>query len=199
MSGYSSYFNSRDKWGAEEVSLSPLRLDRRKVIIELEVDATVTDYNAHQIVLTHPSMDGTLMFDVEGLEEAEDTLEEYQMEAGAQLELELDEPIVEKKPEPIKTQEFVAKPPPFYLPPKVSTKVEPKFEPPPRPGETPKPTPEPPKPQPAPPPPQPQTQLMPEPEQTNPWMSIISDIGEICNIVTKNKPKVDAIRNRLKG
>jgi hypothetical protein len=187
---YSSYFESRNKWDDEDKQLTPLRLDRKRVIIELEVDATVTDYNAHQIVLSHSSMDGTLMFDVENLEEAEDTLDELQMEASAQLELELEEPEPVKKPEPVKTQEFIAKPPPtYYLPPKPQVKPEPKPEtPPPSP---PKP-PEPPRQM-----PRPQELVEPDPE-TNPFMSIIADISEICNLVVKSKPKVDAIRSRLK-
>lgn len=186
------YDGYRSKWQDDDSTVYPLKLSRKKVLIELEVDATVTDYNSHQIMLTHPSMDGALIFDVEDLEQAEDSLDELQMEVEAQFEL--DEGQNSKPPpkqsEPVKVNPFPQSQ--FY-----SAQ--------PRPDPKPQPKPEPPKPEPK---PEPKTVNIPphtpqpNPSQTqhvrksdydaeaNPVLSIMTDISEICDLMTKISPRI---------
>jgi len=81
----------------EEKELFPLHLKRVKVMIELEVMADVSKHNTHQIVLCHPNMDGQLTFDVDNLEQAEDALDEYEMDCISD-----EEPEIEPEPEPVR-------------------------------------------------------------------------------------------------
>lgn len=83
--------------------LAPLNLRRVKVIIELEVMADITDYGSHKIVLCHPTMDGQLSFDVDSLENAEDTLDELENET-------MEEELVEPEPEPERPKVIAPKP-----------------------------------------------------------------------------------------
>lgn len=187
-----NYSGYRNKWDDEDSRRSPLKLDRKRVILELEVDATVTDYNSHQIVLSHPDMDGTLIFDVESLEQAEDALDELQMEVEAQFEIEEEQRKEPEKPkitEPARVNPFPQQQY-YYAPPRPDPKPQPKSEStssiPPNQSASPR--------------PEPAKQVQPEPKtidvsqhmrradydpETHPFMSIVTDIGEICDLIPR--------------
>lgn len=160
---YGDYRNSNNWKDEHEDRLEPLKLTRVKVLIELEVDATVTDYNAHQVVLTHPNMDGSLMFDVENLEEAEDTLDEYQMEVEAAVEKEFESQKEHVKPAIPPTSGV------FTLPSSVTEKLT------------------------TPPTVTPQVvhvhAKQPIDMETSPVLAIMQDMGEMAELLAKLKPK----------
>lgn len=96
-----SWHNDRFYDDVREVSpkddTGPLNLKRTKVIIELEVMADISKYGNHQIVLCHPDLEGSLTFEVDGLEQAEDTLDEFEMDC---IEDPVEPEVIEVKPTP---------------------------------------------------------------------------------------------------
>lgn len=183
------YDGYRNKWQDDDPTIYPLKISRKKVLIELEVDATVTDYNSHQITLSHPSMDGALVFDVEDLEQAEDTLDELQMEVESQFELEEEQEVrsVPKQSEPVKVNPFPQSTF-YYSPPRPDPKPQPKPE-----AASPKPQPKP-EPQPEPKtvniPPQTVTKKQDYDPESNPILSIMTDVGEIADLLGKISPRL---------
>lgn len=81
----------------------PLNIKRTKVIIELEVMADISKYGNHQIVLCHPDLEGSLTFEVDSLEQAEDALDEFEMDC-------IEDPV---EPEEIKVAPKPQTPPPY--------------------------------------------------------------------------------------
>lgn len=176
----------------ETKELFPLSLKRVKVMIELEVMADVSRQNTHQIVLCHPDMGGQLTFEVDNLEQAEDALDEYEMEC------------IEEEPEPVPTPEPPkSQGPKTYVPNspiynkysndsvrdyRVESKVEEKI----RPSEpSPKPvvdTAEAPK----------KLGIPYSPIEENPVIGIVSDVMEIGDLLGKLSPKFKRLVDKVK-
>jgi hypothetical protein len=172
-------YNSR--WQDEE-ALYPLRLGRKKIVVELEVYSDVTDYNSHRINLTHPDMDGSLTFDIASLQEAEDTLEQLEFDF---IEVETKPERVEKVEQP-RVTEFRA-----YAAAQPAPRVEPR-QPQPQPQYQPRVE------------PVQQTQKSVQPTtdvdmDASPFGSVLSDVSEICNLLNQVLPKASNIKKRMQG
>jgi hypothetical protein len=68
------YFDRFREYEPDEKKTA-LEISRISITIELTIDTDITNYDSHQIVLTHPEMDGALTFDVTSLSDAEDRLD----------------------------------------------------------------------------------------------------------------------------
>jgi hypothetical protein len=165
--GYSS-----SRWQEEE-SLTPLKLKRTKIVIELEVYATVTDYNAHQITLSHPDMDGSLTFDVNNLQDAEDTLDQLEVpnqDESSEEEIRRAYEYVAPKPH----RPEPPRPTPPQRPQVQETVIPPKTEP-----------------------PQPTKRPEVSPDDS-PVGSVLSDVAEICDLLGKLHPRVTRVAKAFK-
>lgn len=166
------YFDRYKEYEPDEPKVA-LKIGRRKIVIELEIDTDITNYDSHQVVLTHPEMDGSLTFDVSDLRDAEDRLESLDFEMRDEM------PAPPKKVEPVK---------PYTPPQSYATSqpyVPPVRTPPPQPSV-----------------PDVKISIPKEDANQdlnqNPVGSMIGDVIEICQLFGKMRPKVKNINDSLK-